>query len=135
MNKKHLIAVFALVIALVLPISLIAITLASDTVVETAESALSYEGVAAKAVKQPGVRSLWYVDNAAVEALEQKGYTVYYGSLMGAKRQTTPPRTAKASGSPTIPKPKASRLQAASKTPPQSRSTARATRARPRRST
>ena len=83
--KKHLFAIFALVIMLVLPLTLIGVSLASDTVAATAESALSYDGVAAKTITQPGIRSMWRVDNAAVKSLEDKGYTVYYGALMGAK--------------------------------------------------
>ena len=90
MNKKHLIALLALVIALVLPVTLITISLASDTVAELSEGALSYEGIAAKAVKQPGVRSMWRVNNKSVKALEEKGYTVYYGALMAAKSTKIP---------------------------------------------
>ena len=90
MKKKHLIALLALVVALVLPVTLITVSLASDTVAELADGALSYEGVAAKAVKQPGVRSMWRINNTSISALEEKGYDVYYGALMALKSATLP---------------------------------------------
>ena len=90
MKKKHLIALLALVVALVLPVTLITVSLASDTVAEIADGALSYEGVAAKAVTRPGVRSMWRINNKSISALEEKGYDVYYGALMALKSATLP---------------------------------------------
>ena len=90
MKKKHLIALLALVVALVLPVTLITVSLASDTVAELADGALSYEGVAAKAVTRPGVRSMWRINNTSISALEEKGYDVYYGALMAMKSATLP---------------------------------------------
>ena len=65
--------------AILIPFS----SLADDTK-DTAEEIITYEGLSARlASDSPGIRSIYSVNVAAVKALEDKGYTVAYGAVMG----------------------------------------------------
>ena len=58
-----------------------------QALIDSAETLLTYDGIAARLVGNSGIRSLWSVDNAAIQALEDAGYTVSYGAIMGLASQ------------------------------------------------
>ena len=78
--KRILYFLLAFVLCMLLPLS---VSATGDTK-DTAEEIITYEGLQARlALDSPGIRSLYTVDQKAVTALEQKGYTVAYGAVMG----------------------------------------------------
>lgn len=55
-----------------------------ETLPQTAEEIIIYKGLQARvASDEPGIRSLYTVDQGKVTALENAGYTVAYGAVMG----------------------------------------------------
>lgn len=85
--KKAKRNVHGLVTVLLLAVMLCSVFLSSLPALasepDTAEEIITYEGLAARYKEEPGIRSLFRVDQAAVKALEAKGYTVAYGAMMG----------------------------------------------------
>ena len=51
-----------------------------------AGTALAYEGLSARLTEHSGIRSAWKVDNAKIQVLEEAGYTVSYGAIMGLSK-------------------------------------------------
>ena len=70
--KRILYFLLAFVLCMLLPLS---VSATGDTK-DTAEEIITYEGLQARlALDSPGIRSLYTVDQKAVTALEEKGYS------------------------------------------------------------
>ena len=55
----------------------------ADDAASLADNVVEYEGVASRISSYPGLRSLWRMNKIAVASLEDMGYDVYVGSIMG----------------------------------------------------
>ena len=79
-TKLSLVIAFVLAFALALGVQSMA---AAANAEEAKESVLTYEGMLARTVEDAGIRSLFSIDKAALAVLENDGYTVEIGALMG----------------------------------------------------
>ncbi len=76
--KRIITLLFALLLLCALPAFCYA-----DETASLADNVVEYEGVASRITTYPGLRSLWRMNKTAVASLEDMGYDVYVGSIMG----------------------------------------------------
>ena len=80
-TKRH---ALLLALAAVLLIALLALpAMARETAETDMENVLTYDGLSARVKGYGGIRSVYTVDRDAVASLEESGYSVAYGAIMG----------------------------------------------------
>ncbi len=71
-------------VMIVMLLTLLAIlTFAEDSTQTNMENVLTYDGLSARVKGYGGIRSVYMVDKDAVSSLEEGGYSVVYGAVMG----------------------------------------------------
>ena len=89
--KTKLLMIFSLFCMLLI---LVAVpSCAEETANDTAEAVLTYSGVSARiSGNGHGIRSLWQVDKTKIASLEESGYTVTVGAIMGISESSAASR-------------------------------------------